>query len=146
MQKDYYLHTIENIYVMKDKDENFRIVGDAFLQDIKSFYSVRITFDFVKYNGDVYINYLDIDESSVNNIMDRYNVKWNSQGILSGYNAFNKDVVALLDNHYVSNTSIVLKKDIRESALDKTLRIVQDLVNPINLRLSSYVCKKHTNR
>lgn len=147
-KQDYYLHTIENIYVMKDKDENFRIVGDAFLQDIKSFYSVRITFDFVKYNGDVYINYLDIDESSVNNIMDRYNVKWNSQGILSGYNAFNKDVVALLDNHYVSNTSIVsLKKDTRESALDKTLRIVQVPGQPDKPSIEfPMFCKKHTNR
>jgi hypothetical protein len=148
MKKDYYLHTIENIYVMKDTADNFRLVGDAFLQDIKSFYSVRITFDFLKFDDIVYINYVDVDESSVNNIMDRYNVKWNSQGILSGYNAFNKDIVQLLDNHYKSNSNVIsLNKDTRDSALEKTLRIVQVPSQPNKPSIEfPMFCKKNTNR
>ena len=128
---DYYIHTIENIYVIKDSDGNFRIVGDTFIQDIRNFYSVRLTFDFVSLGDDVYINYLDIDESSINNLLDRYNVRWKSQGILNDLNSFNMDVMALLDNNYKSNTKLLsVSSDTRDEELNRTTRLVHFYSSP----------------
>jgi len=145
---DYHLHTIENIYVMKDSDRNFRIVGDAFIQDIKSYFSIRLTFDFVSLGDDVYINYIDIDESSVNNLLDRYNVKWRSQGILNDFHSFDMNVVTLLDNHYKSNTKLFkVTRDTRDEDLLRTTRLVKFYSSPDTPSVEfPMFCKKNTGR
>lgn len=124
--QDYYIHMIENIYMMKDSNNNFRMVGNLFVNDIHSFFTFRLLFDLVSINDNVYINYIDIDESSVHHLLDRYNVKWRSQGILDNLNAFDESVISLLDNHYTSNTTLLkVNKDSRDDEFDKTTRIVQ---------------------
>jgi hypothetical protein len=144
--QDYYIHTIENIYMMKDSNTNFRMVGDAFVQDIRSFFTFRILFDFVSINDNVYINYVDIDESSVNTLMDRYNIRWKSQGILNNFNSFDKGVMSLLDNHYETNTTLFkANKDTRDEEFDRTTRITQfySASNRPSVEFPMF-CKKHT--
>lgn len=143
--KDFYIHTIENIYVMKDSEKNFRIVGDTFVQDVPGFYTFRLLFDFVSLNDDVYINYIDIDESSVNNILDRYNVKWNSQGILDNFSNFDQGVISILDNHYKSNTKLLkVTKDTEDDVFDKTTRLVKFYSDPTKPSVEFPIfCKKH---
>jgi len=145
--KDYYIHTIENIYVMKDSDKNFRMVGDVFMYDIRSFFTFRIVFDFVSFKDNVYINYIDIDESSTNNILDRYNVKWNSQGILDNFHNFDMNVISLLNNHYQMNTSLLqLSGKTKESSLEKTTRLSKFYSDPNNPSVEFPIfCKKHTS-
>ena len=55
----------------------------------------------------LYINLIDIDQSALNNILNRYDVRWKSQGILTKYNMFDEDVQKLLDNYYENNFRVI---------------------------------------
>ena len=106
-ESDFYIKRIENLYVLQDKLNNARFIIDAFIYDIKNFYTIRINIDLVVYRGENYINYLDIDESAVNNILNNYDIKYQAQGILSNYNMFTSDVESLLNNHYKTNYNLI---------------------------------------
>ena len=82
---------------MKDEFNNLRFIVDTFIHDVKNFYTIRLSVDIVIHNGVTYINYLDIDESAVNNILNKYDVKYQAQGILSKYNMFKEDSESILN-------------------------------------------------
>jgi hypothetical protein len=106
-----FVKNIENTYVMKDKDNNVRCITECFVYDVENYHTVKMIFDFVIFEGITYINFVDIDETSLNNILNRYDIRWRSQGILSKYNMFDENVYKLLDNHYSNHYSILpLKK------------------------------------
>ena len=104
---DFYIKNIDNLYVLKDNLNNARFIVDAFIYDIKNFYTIRINIDLVIYQGENYINYLDIDESAVNNILNNYDIKYHAQGILSNYNMFSSDVESLLNEYYKENYKLI---------------------------------------
>ena len=99
LRKYFFIKEIEKIFIIKDDDENIRVISDAYIYDISNHYSIRINVDFVIYKDEVYINMIDIDESAINNILNNYDVKYQSQGILSKYMSVN-DYESLLNNHY----------------------------------------------
>jgi hypothetical protein len=106
-----FVKSIENAYIIKDKDGNLRCIADTFVYDVKNYHTVKMIFDFVIFDGVIYINIIDIDETSLNNILNRYDIRWKSQGILSRYNMFDENVYKLLDNHYSQHYTILpLKK------------------------------------
>ena len=103
----YYVENIENVYVMKDKNGNFRTVISAFIYDIKGFHTVKIIIDVVYFGNIMYINHIDIDESGVKNVLQHYDIKYKSSGILSNRNNFDTNVEALLDNYYKERYKVV---------------------------------------
>ena len=104
---NFYVKNIENVYVMKDKIGNFRTVISAFIYDIKNYHTVKIMVDVVYFENIMYINHIDIDESGIKNILHHYDIKYESSGILTNYNSFDKNVEALLDNYYKERYKII---------------------------------------
>ena len=123
---DFYIKRIENLYVLQDKLNNARFIIDAFIYDVKNFYTIRINIDLVVYRGEKYINYLDIDESAVNNILNNYDVKYQAQGILSNYNMFTSDVESLLNEYYKTNFKLI---GVGNSSLNMIVLIQVELIH-----------------
>jgi hypothetical protein len=103
----FYIKEIENVFILQDDNNNNRYIIDAFIYDIKNYYTIRINIDIVIYKGEIYINYLDVDESAVNNIINKYDSKYQAQGILSKYNMFTNDSESLLNNFYKKKYKII---------------------------------------
>lgn len=116
---NFFINNIENLYVMKDNDGNFRCILNCFIYEVQKFYTIKLVMDFVSYNEEIYINFIDIDESSINNIINKYDIRWKGSGILSNYDMFDENTIHMLDNYYNSNYEIVYlnNKDIN---IDKT--------------------------
>ena len=103
----YHVQNIENVYVMKDKNGNYRTVISSFIYDIKNFHTVKIIIDVVYFENIMYINHIDIDESGIKNVLQHYDIKYKSSGILSKQNNFNSNVESLLDNYYKEKYKVV---------------------------------------
>ena len=99
-QHNYFIKTIENVYVMKDADNNFRCITNFFMYDITHHYQFKVVMDFVSLNKEKFINYVDIDKSALINIIDKYDIKYNSQGILLNHNTIDETVEKLFNRHY----------------------------------------------
>jgi len=106
-ETDFYIKGVENLYVLRDEGDNFRFIVDTFMYDIKNYYTIRLNADIVLYKGEAFINYLDIDESAINNILNKYDVKYQAQGILSKYNMFTNDAESLLNEYYENNYKVI---------------------------------------
>jgi hypothetical protein len=106
-ENKYYIKTIENVYIMKDENGDFRAILSCFMYDINNYYTIKIILDIVSVNKIIFINHIDIDESGIKNVLKNYDIKINSRGILSNYNMFDEDTRELLDDYYRSNYKIV---------------------------------------
>ena len=95
-KNNYYIKTIENIYVMKDKDNNMRCILNCFIYDVKNYHTIKLIIDFVVFEQITYINFMDIDESGLKNIMQHYDFKYKSQGILNDHDTFDENIQILL--------------------------------------------------
>lgn len=105
--KDYYIKEIDNLFVMKDDDGNYRCILNCFIYDVKGYYTNKLVMDIVSINGIIYLNFIDIDESSFNNILNTYDIRWESQGILADYDMFDENVQVMLDNYYNNKYKIL---------------------------------------
>ena len=47
----FFVRDIENIYVMKDKDDNFRTIISCFIHDVKNFNTVKLIIDVVYFDN-----------------------------------------------------------------------------------------------
>ena len=92
---------------MKDKKGNYRTVISAFIYDIKNYHTVKIIIDAVYFENILYVNHIDIDESGIKNVLQHYDIKYKSSGILSNYNNFDKNVEVLLDNYYKEKYKVI---------------------------------------
>lgn len=114
-KKDFFIKEIEKIFLIKDDDDNIRVISDAYIYDISNHYTIRINVDYVIFKDEIYINMIDIDESAINNMLNNYDVKYQSQGILSKYMSVN-DYESLLNNHYKDSGYNIIGVD--KSTLD----------------------------
>ena len=96
----FFIKNIENVYVMKDKNGNFRTIISCFIYDIKNFHTVKLIMDVVYFDNIMYINHIDLDESGIKNVLQHYDIKYKSQGILTNYNNFDQNVEISIDNYY----------------------------------------------
>ena len=103
----FHVNTIENVYITKDDAGNFRCILNCFIFEVKKYYTVKLVMDIVSYEKEVYFNFIDIDESSINNIINKYDVRWEGSGILSNYDMYDENTKHILDNYYNSNYDIV---------------------------------------
>lgn len=146
--KGFYVKNVDNMYVMKDDEGNFRCILNAFIYDIKGYYTNKLVMDIVSIDGTFYINFVDIDESSFNNILNTYDVRWESQGILADYDMFDENVQIMLDNYYNSKYKILY---LDNETIDKDLSGTYTLDQLIQFHLpantptkdSPMFCKKY---
>ena len=75
--------------------------------------------DIVLYEGETYFNFIDIDESSVASILDKYDIKYEGSGILVNHDMFDKNTKDILDNYYYNNFDIVFLNN-KDIDVDKT--------------------------
>jgi hypothetical protein len=106
-EEEFFVKDIENLYVMKDDYGNFRCIVNTFIYDVHNYHTIKIVFDVTSIHDTEYINMIDVDQSALNNVLNRYDVRWKSQGILTKYNMFDEDVEKLLDNYYSGNFKVI---------------------------------------
>lgn len=140
---DYYLKNIENVYGLIDSKGNQRYLLDFFIYDTKNYYTIRLVSDIVIIDGEIYINYMNVQTGSNSTLLNRYDVKFNSTGILLDSNMFHENIANLFDNYYmnsfkvvgVSDTSLEYnKEDLNEVY---SLRSLQNMYFPSNLSEST---------
>ena len=115
----FFINTIENMYVMKDDNGNYRCIMNCFIFEVKKYYTIKLSMDIVSYDGEIYFNFIDIDESSIASILDKYDVKYEGSGILSNHEMFDKNTKDILDNYYYNNYEIVFLNN-KHIDIDKT--------------------------
>lgn len=114
---NFYVKNIDNVYVMKDEDSNYRAILNTFIYNIKNYHTVKVVIDYVMINNIVYVNYIDIDGSSIKTMTDRYDFKWKSSGILLNYNTFDNDSIKMIDDFY-SKQFYLIKYDKNDPMFD----------------------------
>jgi len=106
-KNDYYLKKIENVFSLIDRKLNQRYIIDFFIYDIKNFYTIRLIADIVVIDDDIYINYLNIQSGSNSALLDKYDVKYNSSGILFNADMFHNNLVDIFDSYYKNNFNVI---------------------------------------
>ena len=131
----YQVQELNNIYEEIDSKNNKRYIVDATLNAIQNFYTVNLILDFVIINGDTYINYINVNTASNNNILDKYDVKYKgTQGILFHYNNFDKNIKTLLDTEYKKQSRLI---GVSDSSLNYDFNNVLSLSNLMNMYVPS---------
>jgi len=98
---------LNNIYEQVDSSNNKRYVVDATLNSVSNYYTARVMLDIVVINNEVLINYININDASNNNIIDRFDVVYDNQGILFNHNNFTSNIRALLDTEYKKKHKLI---------------------------------------
>tara|TARA_B100001094_G_scaffold325025_1_gene378652 strand:- start:1931 stop:2875 length:945 start_codon:yes stop_codon:yes gene_type:complete len=149
---NYYAKSIENMYVMKDEDNNTRCILNTFIYDTNNYYTIKLVLDIVCIEEEVYINFIDLDESSNYNIVNNYDLKWDSHGILNNYSMFDQNVQEILDDYYGENYNVIgythLNKDTIDTSTNYTLNQLTKYYYPTGtpkVKESSLFCDKYTN-
>jgi hypothetical protein len=146
----FFINTIENMYVMKDDNGNYRCILNCFIFEVKKYYTIKLSMDIVSYDGEIYFNFIDIDESSIASILDKYDVKYEGSGILSNHDMFDKNTKDILDNYYYNNYDIVFLNNKHIDVDNTTLFTINQLKNrhlPSNIPKDPnhpYFCNKST--
>ena len=143
-QTDYYIKKIENVYWLIDRKKNQRYISDFFIYDTKNYYTIRLISDIVIIDNEIYINYLHIQSGSNPTLVNNYDVKFNSIGILFDSNMFHEDLTRIFDNYYsnsfrvvgVSDTNLEYNKEDLTEVL--TLNSFKNLYIPSTISKGSY--------
>tara|TARA_B100000686_G_C16668833_1_gene905165 strand:- start:119 stop:1057 length:939 start_codon:yes stop_codon:yes gene_type:complete len=125
----FYINNIENMYVMKDSNGNYRCILNCFIFEVIKYYTIKLSMDIVSYDGVIYFNFIDIDESSIASILDKYDIKYDGSGILSNHEMFDKNTKDILDNYYYNNYDIVFLNNKHMDVDNTTLFTIDQLKN-----------------
>jgi hypothetical protein len=126
---------LNNIYEQIDAFNNKRYVVDATLNSVSNYYTARVILDIVVINNEVMINYVNINDASNNNIMDRFDVVYNNQGILFNHNNFSENIRSLLDTEYKKNHKLIA---VNSSQLDSKNYNLENVLS-LNSLLKRYL-------
>ena len=126
---------LNNIYEQIDAFNNKRYVVDATLNSVSNYYTARVILDIVVINNEVMVNYVNINDASNNNIMDRFDVVYNNQGILFNHNNFSENIRALLDTEYKKNHKLIA---VNSSQLDSKNYDLENVLS-LNSLLKRYL-------
>jgi hypothetical protein len=118
---------LNNIYEQVDSSNNKRYVVDATLNSVSNYYTARVILDIVVINGEVMVNYINVNDASNNNIIDRYDVVFQDQGILFNHNNFSSNIKSLLDTEYKKNHRLILLESKRLDSKNYNLENVLSL-------------------
>ena len=127
MDHIYELQDLNNVYEKTDSLGNKRYILDATIVSKNNYYTVNIVVDFVVLNGEILVNSVNTNYASNNNIVNRFDVVFNDQGILLDRNNFKENVGALLDNKYREQHKVIAvdasKMDTKNYELDNVLSL-----------------------
>lgn len=98
---------LNNIYEQVDSFNNKRYIVDATLNAIQNYYTARIILDIVIINEEIMINFISVNSASNNNIIDRYDIVFQDQGILLNHNNFTSNIRSLLDQEYKEKYKLI---------------------------------------
>ena len=135
-RQDYFVKRIENLYIQSDRSQNHRYIVDFFLYDVKNYYTLRLIGDIVAIDGEIYLNYLNVQSGSNPTLLNKYDIKFNSIGILLKENMFHENIRALFDTYYNNNFEVIGIADIDNSEM-KDLTKVYSLGSMLQLYFPS---------
>ena len=132
---------LNNIYEQVDTQGNKRYIVDATLHSVSNQYTVRVILDIVILQGEVKVNYVGINDASNNNVIDRYDIVYQDQGILLNHNNFTENMRSLLDTEYRKKHNLIAvdssKLDSKNYDLNKVLSLDSLLKRYLPSTLSS---------
>ena len=143
-ENSYFIKKIENVYCLIDRKANQRYIVDFFIYDVENYYTTRMISDIVIVDDEIYLNYLHVQSASNSTIINNYDVKFNSIGILFDSNMFHEDLSKIFDNYYSSSFKVVgvndsnleySKEDLTEVL---TLNSLKNSYIPSNISPNSY--------
>ena len=106
-ENSYFIKKIENVYCLIDRKANQRYIVDFFIYDVKNYYTIRLISDIVIIDDEIYLNYLHVQSGSNATLINNYDVKFNSVGILFDSNMFHEDLTKIFDNYYSKSFKVV---------------------------------------
>ena len=130
----YDVQELNNIYEKLDESNNARYIIDATINSKNNYYTVNIVVDVVIINGEVLVNAVIPKQSSNNNILNRYDIVFNDQGILLDQNNFTSNVSSILDTKYKETHKLI---EVDTERLDDT-NYPLDNVLSLTSMLNSY--------
>jgi len=101
------VQALNNIYEQIDDKDNKRYIIDATLNAVSNYYTVRVLLDIVIVDNEIYVNLISVNNASNNNIIDRYDITFQDQGILLNHNNFSTNIRSLLDQEYHNNYRLI---------------------------------------
>jgi hypothetical protein len=105
--KLFQVQELNNIYEQIDKFNNKRYIVDATLHSVTNYYTVKVILDIVVINDEPMVNYISVNDASNNNIIDRYDIVYQDQGILLNHNNFTENIRSLLDTEYKDRYHVI---------------------------------------
>jgi hypothetical protein len=124
---DFFMKKLENVYIMIDSKNNQRYIIDYFIYDVNNYYSIRLISDIVIINDEIYINYINVQSGSNSSLLNKYDIKFNSSGILFDANMFHDDLIKIFDNYYSNSFKVI---GVGKTSLDYE---TQDLTSVLTL-------------
>ena len=106
-QQEYFMKRIENVYCQMDSKNNQRYIIDFFIYDINNYYTIRLIGDIVILDDEIYINYLNVQSGSNPTLLNKYDVKFNTMGILFDADMFHENIGNLFDNYYMNSFKLI---------------------------------------
>ena len=92
----------------------------------KNYYTIRLISDIVLIDSDVSINYLNIQSGSNSSLLDKYDIKYESSGILFNAEMFHDNLSNIFDNYYKSNFKVIGVSDANLEYNNEDLTSVPD--------------------
>jgi hypothetical protein len=126
---------LNNIYEQIDSYNNKRYVVDATLNSVSNYYTARVILDIVIINNEIMVNYIHVNDASNNNIIDRYDIVYDNQGILLNHNNFTSNIRSLLDTEYKKDNKLIA---IHSDKLDSKPYPLENVLS-LNSLLQSYL-------
>lgn len=104
----YFVQDVNHVYEQIDAYGNKRYISDVTLHAMQGYYSVKLIVDIVLYNNEVYVNYIHVNTSSYNNVINRYDrVTATNQAVLDYVDTFSDNIRNILDDHYSGTYKVV---------------------------------------
>ena len=104
---EYYLKDIENVYAMMNINNEKRFIIDFFIYDVQNYYTIRLFTDIVIIQDEVYLNYLNVYSGSNQILLNKYDIKHRSSGILLDNVMFDDNIDKYFDTYYNSNFKLL---------------------------------------
>jgi len=139
---EFYVKKIENVYITIDSSKNQRYIIDFFIYDVKNYYSIRLISDIAIINEEIYINYLNVHTASTSHLINKYDIKFNSIGILFDSDMFHEDIIKIFDNYYSESFHVI---GIDDSTLDYTNKDLSSVIT-LNSFKNSYLPANISNQ
>lgn len=114
-RQEYFMKRIENLYIQSDRANNHRYIADFFIYDVQNYYTLRLICDIVAIDGEIYMNYLNVQSGSNPSLLNKYDLKFNTMGILLKDNMFHENIRALFDNYYINQFEVIGVSDMDDA-------------------------------